>query len=95
MKAGPRAIVLVHRLPHHGWMSFCNPTASEPVSDVPPRFAFRQDGAGADRRRRLADDRVAHPDKKPFYGGTYFPARDGDRGARLGFTTRPSIRFRC
>ena len=22
---------------------------------------------------------------KPFFGGTYFPARDGDRGARLGF----------
>jgi hypothetical protein len=27
------------------------------------------------------------PDRKPFYGGTYFPARDGDRGARLGFLT--------
>jgi uncharacterized protein YyaL (SSP411 family) len=27
------------------------------------------------------------PDKKPFYGGTYFPARDGDRGARVGFLT--------
>ena len=26
-------------------------------------------------------------DKKPFYGGTYFPARDGDRGASLGFLT--------
>jgi uncharacterized protein YyaL (SSP411 family) len=25
------------------------------------------------------------PDRKPFYGGTYFPARDGDRGARIGF----------
>lgn len=25
------------------------------------------------------------PDKKPFYGGTYFPARDGDRGASMGF----------
>ncbi len=25
------------------------------------------------------------PDKKPIYGGTYFPARDGQRGARLGF----------
>ncbi len=24
-------------------------------------------------------------DRKPFYGGTYFPARDGDRGARVGF----------
>ncbi len=22
---------------------------------------------------------------KPFFGGTYFPARDGDRGARIGF----------
>ena len=27
------------------------------------------------------------PDKKPFYGGTYFPARDGDRGASTGFLT--------
>ena len=27
------------------------------------------------------------PDGKPFYGGTYFPARDGDRGARHGFRT--------
>jgi len=26
-------------------------------------------------------------DKKPFYGGTYFPARDGDRGAFTGFLT--------
>ena len=25
------------------------------------------------------------PDAKPFFGGTYFPARDGDRGARFGF----------
>ncbi len=24
------------------------------------------------------------PDRKPFYGGTYFPPRDGDRGARIG-----------
>ncbi len=27
------------------------------------------------------------PDKKPFYGGTYFPARDGDRGSPVGFLT--------
>ena len=27
------------------------------------------------------------PDRKPFYGGTYFPARDGDRGANMGFFT--------
>jgi len=27
------------------------------------------------------------PDAKPFFGGTYFPARDGDRGARSGFLT--------
>lgn len=27
------------------------------------------------------------PDAKPFFGGTYFPARDGDRGARIGFLT--------
>ncbi len=27
------------------------------------------------------------PDKKPFYGGTYFPAKDGDRGAFMGFFT--------
>lgn len=25
------------------------------------------------------------PDKKPFYGGTYFPPRDGDRGMKVGF----------
>jgi uncharacterized protein len=25
------------------------------------------------------------PDQKPFWGGTYFPARDGDSGASLGF----------
>ena len=27
------------------------------------------------------------PDRKPFFGGTYFPARDGDRGVRVGFLT--------
>lgn len=27
------------------------------------------------------------PDKKPFYGGTYFPARDGDRPGAPGFYT--------
>ncbi len=27
------------------------------------------------------------PERKPFFGGTYFPARDGDRGARVGFLT--------
>ncbi|HEX7077902.1 MAG TPA: thioredoxin domain-containing protein [Candidatus Eisenbacteria bacterium] len=27
------------------------------------------------------------PDRKPFYGGSYFPPRDGVRGARLGFLT--------
>jgi len=27
------------------------------------------------------------PDREPFYGGTYFPARDGDRGADAGFLT--------
>jgi uncharacterized protein YyaL (SSP411 family) len=27
------------------------------------------------------------PEGKPFFGGTYFPARDGDRGARFGFRT--------
>ncbi len=27
------------------------------------------------------------PDRKPFYGGTYFPPRDGDRGASVGFLT--------
>jgi uncharacterized protein len=30
---------------------------------------------------------VMLPDGKPFFGGTYFPARDGDRGARVGFLT--------
>ncbi len=27
------------------------------------------------------------PDRKPFYGGTYFPPRDGDRGVGAGFLT--------
>jgi len=27
------------------------------------------------------------PDRKPFYGVTYFPARDGDRGIGMGFLT--------
>jgi len=27
------------------------------------------------------------PESRPFFGGTYFPARDGDRGARAGFLT--------
>ena len=27
------------------------------------------------------------PDHRPFYGGTYFPARDGDRGVKNGFLT--------
>jgi len=27
------------------------------------------------------------PDRKPFYGGTYFPARAGDRGSAVGFLT--------
>jgi hypothetical protein len=27
------------------------------------------------------------PDRKPFYGGTYFPPRDGARGAGVGFLT--------
>jgi uncharacterized protein YyaL (SSP411 family) len=27
------------------------------------------------------------PDREPFFAGTYFPARDGDRGARNGFLT--------
>jgi uncharacterized protein YyaL (SSP411 family) len=26
-------------------------------------------------------------DREPFYGGTYFPPRDGDRGSRTGFLT--------
>ena len=30
---------------------------------------------------------VMTPDKRPFFGGTYFPPRDGDRGARIGFLT--------
>ncbi len=28
---------------------------------------------------------VLTPDRDPFFAGTYFPARDGDRGARRGF----------
>jgi len=27
------------------------------------------------------------PDRKPFYGGSYYPARDGDRGLGVGFLT--------
>jgi uncharacterized protein YyaL (SSP411 family) len=27
------------------------------------------------------------PQRKPFFGGTYFPARDGDRGTATGFLT--------
>ena len=27
------------------------------------------------------------PDRRPFYGGTYFPPRDGDRGVAVGFLT--------
>jgi uncharacterized protein YyaL (SSP411 family) len=27
------------------------------------------------------------PDRKPFYGGTYYPARDGDRDVGVGFLT--------
>ena len=27
------------------------------------------------------------PEKRPFFGGTYFPPRDGARGARRGFLT--------
>lgn len=27
------------------------------------------------------------PERKPFFGGTYFPPRDGDRGAHTGFMT--------
>ena len=27
------------------------------------------------------------PDGRPFFGGTYFPARTGDRGSRVGFLT--------
>ena len=30
---------------------------------------------------------VMTPQREPFFGGTYFPARDGDRGSRKGFFT--------
>ncbi len=30
---------------------------------------------------------ILTPDKKPFFGGTYFPARDGDRGVDMGLLT--------
>jgi len=30
---------------------------------------------------------VMTPAREPFFGGTYFPARDGDRGSRKGFLT--------
>jgi uncharacterized protein YyaL (SSP411 family) len=28
------------------------------------------------------------PDRRPFFGGTYFPARDGERGIKVGFLTQ-------
>ena len=37
------------------------------------------------------------PEAKPFFGGTYWPARDGDRGAQMGFlsvVTRVAAAFR-
>ena len=40
---------------------------------------------------------VATPDREPFFGGTYFPPRDGDRGSSTGFLTileRLSERYR-
>ena len=30
---------------------------------------------------------ILTPDRKPFFGGTYFPARDGDRGVDMGLLT--------
>jgi uncharacterized protein YyaL (SSP411 family) len=30
---------------------------------------------------------ILTPERKPFYGGTYFPARDGERGTMVGFLT--------
>ncbi len=30
---------------------------------------------------------VMTPDRQPFFGGTYFPPKDGERGARIGFLT--------
>jgi uncharacterized protein YyaL (SSP411 family) len=30
---------------------------------------------------------VMTPEAKPFFGGTYFPARDGERGSRYGLST--------
>ena len=30
------------------------------------------------------------PEREPFFGGTYFPPRDGARGARHGFLTHPA-----
>ncbi|TMA35821.1 MAG: DUF255 domain-containing protein, partial [Deltaproteobacteria bacterium] len=27
------------------------------------------------------------PERQPFYGGTYFPPHDGERGVRTGFLT--------
>ena len=46
--------------------------------------------AGDDRPRRLADDRVPHPDGVPFFGGTYFPPEDrhGMPGFRAGARAR-------
>ena len=42
------------------------------------------------RRRRLADERVAHAEKEPFFGGTYFPPRDGDARRDRGLPRRSS-----
>jgi len=28
---------------------------------------------------------ILNAEREPFFGGTYFPARDGDRGSRMGF----------
>ena len=40
-------------------------------------------------QRRLAHERLARrPTGEPFFGGTYFPARDGDRGAPRGLPHR-------
>ena len=42
-------------------------------------------GAGADRSGGWPMSVWLTPDREPFFGGTYFPPRDGARGARHGF----------
>ena len=50
-------------------------------------------GAGDDRARRLADDRLPDAEGKPFFGGTYFPPED--RHGLPGFSRVLRSRWRA